>query len=235
MIKITKLPLLLIPGLLCDADTWSYQSHHLSDIADIIIPNLNNATTPQEMVASALQAAPLHFALAGHSMGGWVALEVVKQCPERVLGLCLLNTTAMPDSKEKHNARQSMISSVSKGDTNFIIEKLMQLYIHNNDAYLSVKKMLKRNINALINQEQAMLQREDCIKVLDTITCPTLIIHSANDAIFQYTDSAFLATKIKHATFSTIENCGHMSPMESPEQVTQLIRLWLKTLSKHDI
>lgn len=231
----TRLPLLLLPGLLCDAETWLHQCHHLSDIADIIIPNLNHAASPHSMVVSVLHDAPPHFALAGHSMGGWVALEIMKQCPERVLGLCLLNTTAFPDSKEKYDARQAMILSASKGDYAAIIEKLTQSFIYNSSVVSSIKTMFKRNISAFINQEQAMIQRKDCIKVLDSITCPTLIIHSINDAIFQYEDSQFLAKKIKHATLSIIDNCGHMSPMESPDEVTRLMRSWLTTLSTYDI
>ncbi len=226
----SKLPLLLLPGLLCDKETWTHQFHHLSDIADIIIPDLSSAASPQQMVAAALNKAPPYFAVAGHSMGGWVALEIMKNCSERVMGLCLLNTTAWPDSKEKHHARQAMIANAHEGNNAAIIEKLMQLFIHNKAVAYSVKAMLERNIPNFINQEQAMIQREECIKILDCITCPTLIIHSADDAIFQYEESQFLAEKIKHATLSVIKNCGHMSPMEAPQKITHLMRSWLQNI-----
>jgi pimeloyl-ACP methyl ester carboxylesterase len=228
----TRIPLLLLPGLLCDAETWEYQRDHLSDIADIMIPTLNHAASPHEMVASALQAAPPHFAIAGHSMGGWIALEIMKYCPERVLALCLMNTTAFPDSKEKHAARKAMLSVVNKkAEFAAIIAKLTQSFIYNTSVTSQITAMFERNVSAFVNQEQAMLQREDCINVLNSITCPTLIIHSANDTIFHYEDSQFLAEKIKHAALSIIDNCGHMSPMESPDEVTHLMRLWLKTLT----
>ncbi len=230
--QMTKIPLLLLPGLLCDAEVWSYQCRELADITDIIIPDLSHAASPHDMVKSALISAPPQFALAGHSMGGWVALEIMKQCPERVLGLALLNTTALPDTKEKQDARLAMLAMFDSENNFPIIEKLLQLFVHNNAVVSSVKKMLERNLFAFANQEKAMIQREDCIASLDSINCPTLIIHSENDAVFQYEDSYFLATKIKHTTLVVIENCGHMSPMESPKQVTELMRIWLNSFTR---
>src|SRR6185437_6909143 len=101
--EMIKLPLLLLPGLLCDATLWVHQQNHLSDLADIIIPDLSQASSPDEMVESVLNVAPPYFIMVGHSMGGWVALEVMKKYSEKILGLGLLNTTALPDSKQKHD------------------------------------------------------------------------------------------------------------------------------------
>lgn len=229
----TKIPLVLLPGLLCDQQVWSHQRQHLSQKADIIIPNLNHAATPQAMVNAVLTIAPPYFALAGHSMGGWVALEVFKHSPNRVLGLALLNTTAQPDSIEKQAARRTMIQQAEKKDYPPIIDRLMKSFIYNTRMADEMKSMLERNQHALISQEKAMIQREDCIAILETITCPTLIVHSEYDAIFHYPDSQLLAEKIKHACFSIIKNCGHMSPIESPQEVTQLMTLWLDKIQPH--
>lgn len=226
----TKLSLLLLPGLLCDATVWAHQVNHLSNLADIIIPDLNHASSPDEMVAAVLDVAPPYFAMAGHSMGGWVALEVMKQSPERVLGLGLLNNTALPDNQQKYDSRQAMILMAEKGDYVSIIENLTKLFVYNKAVVPQVKMMLERNISAFINQEKAMLSRKDCVEILDLIECPTLVVHSTNDAVFNLEDAKLLATKIKSATLSVIEHCGHMSPMESPEQVTQLLKSWLKNI-----
>ncbi len=226
----TKFPLILLPGLLSDAGLWSYQCSHLSDIVDIIIPDLNHASTPDEMVSAAMIDAPPHFALAGHSMGGWVALEIIKRYPKRILALGLFNTSALPDSNEKHDFRQSMILEAEKNNFAFIINTLLNVFVYNKSVIDQVKKMLERNILAFINQEKAMMMRGNLINILDTITCPTLIIHSENDAIFNMQDSQLLKQKIKHATLSTIKNCGHMSPMESPDIVTQMMKVWLESI-----
>lgn len=225
-----KIPLLLLPGLLSDAEVWSYQSTNLSDIANIMVPDLNHATTPQEMVAAALNSAPEYFALAGHSMGGWVALEVMKQASERVLGLALLNTTALPDNKEKHEARLRMISEYENGAFASIIEKLLNAFVYNSDIRNQVKSMFERNQSAFVNQEKAMFMRGDCKGILGAISCPTIVIHSRNDMNFKLEDSQLLAAEIKNATLSIIENCGHMSPMESPQDVAELMRVWLQLI-----
>jgi len=225
-----KFPLLLLPGLLCDAEVWAYQIRVLANFADIYIPNLNNATSPDEMVASVLHHAPDYFVLAGHSMGGWVALEVMKHCPERVLGLALLNTTAFPDSKEKQEARKSMIIEAQKGEYKKIIDKLMKLFVYNTKVFDEVRTMLERNQSAFMHQEKAMMARADCIDVLENITCPTLIIHSENDAVFHFEDANLLATKIKNSTFHIIKKCGHMSPMESKEEVSYFMKNWFEAI-----
>lgn len=223
-----KISLVLIPGLLCDQEVWSHQCHLLSDIASIIIPNLNHQENPQQMIQSVLGIAPHHFALAGHSMGGWIALEIMKKSPERVLGLALLNTTAFPDSEEKHATRKKLIKMAQDKDFSSIIETLATTFVYNTQVKNQVKLMLTRNASTLIDQETAMLQREDCIAVLNTIICPTLIIHSAQDSVFNFKDSHYMATHIGHAKFVTIENCGHMSPLEAPQEVSRLMRSWLK-------
>lgn len=228
----TKFPLILLPGLLSDAELWSYQCSHLSDIAEIIIPDLSHAPIPDEMVSAAMIDAPPSFALAGHSMGGWVALEIIKRYPKQILALGLFNTSALPDSNDKHNFRQSMILEAEKNNFTFIINKLLNLFVYNKSVICQVKMMLERNISAFINQEKAMMMRGDLISILDIITCPTLIIHSENDAIFNIEDSQLLKQKIKHATLSAIQNCGHMSPMESPDRVTQMMKVWLNCISQ---
>ena len=119
------------------------------------------------------------------------------------------------------------------GDNQNPSKNLTKLFVYNTTVVHPVKIMLERNISAFINQEKAMMARQDCIRVLDFIECPTLIVHSTNDAIFNFDDSQLLATKIKSATLSRIENCGHMSPMESPDQVTQLLKSWLRNISKN--
>lgn len=225
-----KIPLLLLPGLLSDADVFQYQAAHLQNV-EIIIPNLNQADSPEKMVEAALHQAPTYFALAGHSMGGWVALEIMKHASERVLGLALINTTALPDSPEKYQARKAMIAQAETGDYAPLIDKLVKAFVYKTDIADSARSMFERNQLAFIAQEKAMLKRDDCIEVLGRITCPTLIVHAQNDANFHIEDSELLAEKIKSAQLSVIENCGHMSPMEAPLELTQLLQNWLSHLS----
>lgn len=228
-----KIPLLLLPGLLCDAAVWKHQINHLNDIAEITIPNLNHASTPDEMVAAVLDVAPPVFALAGHSMGGWVALEVMKHASARVQQLCLINTTANPDTKEKSATRLKLIELAKLGQYETIINMLMKLFIYQQPYFQEVYSMLERNKLAFIDQETAMLKRQDCISVLSSVQCPTIIIHSNQDAIFTMDDCEILHRNIAHSELFMIQECGHMSPIESAVDVTTFMRQWLLNNNQH--
>ncbi|OGT42565.1 MAG: hypothetical protein A3F13_00935 [Gammaproteobacteria bacterium RIFCSPHIGHO2_12_FULL_40_19] len=220
-------PLILIPGLLCDATVWEDQVSTLKTHTDILIPDLLTANTPTEMVAAVLNNAPPTFALAGHSMGGWVALEIMRVASTRVTKLCLLNTSASLDTPEKAATRQHFISLANDGEFETLIELLLNAFLYQTHCKAKVKNMLLKNHRALINQEKAMQQRKDCVPMLNTIQCPTLIIHSNQDAVFNLADSTLMQNHIPNATLIQINYCGHMSPMEAPNEVTQYLREWL--------
>lgn len=219
--------LILLPGLLCDATAWQYQSHDLSDIANIIIPDLSQAATPEAMVDAVLSVAPPTFALAGHSMGGWVALEVMRHHASQVTKLCLVNTTAMPDSPQKAQARKEMLELAKANQYEPIIQRLITAFIFQEKYHAPVKVMLERNKHALINQETAMLMRDDCVCILDKISCPTLVLHAGEDKIFNMSDSKQLADNIRGARLEIVKNAGHMSIMEAAQETSRLMREWL--------
>lgn len=220
--------LLLLPGLLCDATVWQRQADHIGKSINIIVPDLTHASTPQEMVTAALALAPPSFLLAGHSMGGWVALEIMKSAPERVEKLCLINTTAKPDSTEKSLARREMIALTQQGAFDTVVERLANGFVYQKNLLPRVKTMLRHNQDAFISQETAMLLRGDCIAVLEKISCPTLIIHSVKDTIFNMSDAELLHRSIKGSTLQLLENAGHMSMMEQPDKVTEWMLGWMK-------
>ncbi|HEX4045010.1 MAG TPA: alpha/beta hydrolase [Gammaproteobacteria bacterium] len=215
--------IILIPGLLCDAAVWQYQQPTLETIAPVIITNIHDANTPTKMVAAILKNAPTKFALIGHSMGGWIALEIMRKYSERVTHLCLLNTTAKLDSPEKAAAREHLIALAKQGQYDLLIEKLLKAFLYQQCYKEEIKAMLIRNIDNVIKQEHAMQQRTDCVPILKHITCPTLIIHSKQDAIFDETHATLLNQKISHSTFHVLNHCGHMSPIEAREKVTTLL------------
>lgn len=135
-----KNPLILLPGLLSNEDLWRHQSSHLSDIASIYIFE-SIEDTPEKMVQAILDKAPDRFALAGHSMGGWLCLEVLKHAKSRISKLCLLNTTARSDSQEKKNRRNQMIEDVRKGKFPKVVQTLVENFVFNAAVKDSVKDM----------------------------------------------------------------------------------------------
>jgi len=229
-----KIPLILVSGLLCNELVWSHQIKNLKDLAliEAISPNQD---TPQKMVEDILKNAPAQFALAGHSMGGWLCLEVMRQAPERVTHLCLLNTTAKPDTLAKKAKRKELIHRVENGQFSDVVEELVDSFIFDTSSKEKVKKMLQNSGKQdFINEENSMLQREECLSILPTIHCPTLVVHAEKDKIFTLEDHQELASNIVKSKLSILKDCGHMSTMEKPKAITSLMRLWLTEKSYYN-
>lgn len=222
-----KPTLILLPGLVSDHAVWAGQTKALSSQYRILIPDLSKPNTPAAMVEAVLQQAPESFALAGHSMGGWVALEVMRVAGERVTKLALLNTTAVKDSKTKMQSRLDLIALLKAGEVDVLIERLLGVFIYQQHCRESVRKMIFRNLSALINQEEAMLLHESCESVLSFITCKTLIVSANQDKIFNEEDASLLHEGIANSYHVTLDDCGHMSPMEVPEAVNFYLSEWL--------
>lgn len=222
-----KKALVLLPGLLSNERIWAHVAAHLSDCAEIyILPSVDNSR--EKMVRSILERAPPTFALAGHSMGGWLCFEILRAAPERVERLCLLNTTARADSEEKRRKRHAMIERVRKGEFCNVVEELVEFFVFQPEAKEGVRKMfLEVGEKTFIAQEEAMLQKEEVLSLLPRIVCPTWVIHAAEDRNFSLEEQEEIMEKIPHAKLAVVEEAGHMSPLETPQAITALLRLWL--------
>lgn len=223
----TKQTLILLPGLLSDKALWRHQTHHLGDIAHIKVIELTDNSS-ESMISTVLKHAPKQFALAGHSMGGWLALEVVKAVPERIIKLCLLNTTARSDSSEKYLNRKKMIEAVNQGQFTDVANNITNHFVYHQVVKKDILDMFLRvGQQTFINQQTAMMNREECISTLPNILCPTLIIHAQQDKNFSKEMHEELTYHIPHAQLAIVEDSGHMSPMEMPQAITTLMRYWL--------
>lgn len=227
------LSLLYLPGLLCDTRLWSAQILALGDVANATVASLDSETTMEALAASALEQAPEGaFMLAGLSMGGYVALEIMRQQPQRVLGLALLSTSARPDTPNStHNRRMQ----IEQAETDFegIVDALLPRLLH-------PAKLLDADIAATVHamahelgpevfrrQQEAIISRQDSLPHLHEISCPTLIICGREDKITPLDVHSEMASRIPGAQLSIIEHCGHLSPLEQPGQVTNMLRSWL--------
>lgn len=222
-----KTPLVLVSGLLSSDYLWRHQVRCLSEIASIQVA-LPAQDTPEKMVKGVLEAAPATFALVGHSMGGWLCLEIMRTAPSRVSKLCLINTTARSDSQEKSAKRREMILRAKEGRFEKITEEIADCFVFQSHVRKDVEKMfLECGKNSFIHQEEAMLIREESLSILQTIACPTLVIHAAQDRVFSLEEHEELVAQIPNAKLAIIEDSGHMSPLEMPQAVTALFRFWL--------
>jgi pimeloyl-ACP methyl ester carboxylesterase len=227
-----KLPLVLVPGLLCDKEAWESQIKYLRDIAEITVADLTNAATPDAMVAAVLAAAPApDFCLAGHSMGAWVAVETAIQYPERVMKLCLISTNVDIDTKVKAAFRKDLIKKATQGEMDSVLDQLSHLFAANSAESIQsqIRKMMYRNAKAFISQENAMLMRRNCLPLLDSIKCPTLLIHSDKDSVFPVKDAQIIQEHIPQSKLAIVKDSNHMVTMEKPQEISELMRIWLMT------
>jgi len=228
-----KTPLVLIPGLLCDAALWAHQSQTLADIADVQIGDTMSADSMAGMAEAVLAAAPERFALAGLSMGGYVSLEVMRQAPGRVTKLALLDTAAVADDADKRKNRLELIKLAETGKFKGVTPRLLPLFLHPDrlaDERLTgaVMEMAGRvGKDAFLRQQRAILGRIDSRPHLAAIQVPTLVLCGRQDGLTPLEPHEEIAAAIPNARLSVIDDCGHLSTMERPAAATAMMRDWL--------
>lgn len=228
-----KLPLALLPGLLCDAALWRHQLDGLSDIADCWVADFTTQDSAGAMVETVLAAMPERFALAGLSMGGYVALELIARAPERVDRLALIDTRAQGDTEEQTARRRGLIELAQKGQFKGVTPRLLPLFIHedrlNDDALTAVVTGMAERVgkDAFISQQHAIMTRRDHSRTLAGIAVPTLILCGRQDALTPLGDHEMMAGAITGSTLVVVEDCGHLATLERPEPVTAAMRDWL--------
>ena len=229
-----KIPLVLVPGLLCDAQLWQHQVDGLADIADIWIADHTRSTTMAGVAADVLADAPFAgFALAGLSMGGYVCLEIMRQAPQRVGALALLDTAATAESPEQTRMRRERIALAERGGFARVSEILLPLLIHPSRlaerALTDIIRSMAENTgkDAFVRQQHAIMSRTDSLALLPAIDCPTLVLCGRQDALTPLAHHEQIAARIEGAQLEVIEDCGHMSTMEKPVEVNAALRGWL--------
>ena len=229
----SRLPLVLLPGLLCDAALWQHQIRALSDSAAPQVAETHHHGTLEAIAHDVLAAAPPRFALAGLSMGGYVAFEILRQAPERVLKLCLLNTSARPDTREQSERRRMLLALSRSGQFKGVTPRLLPMLVAPervgdtdlSDIIMAMAERMGRE--AFANQQTAILHRIDSRPTLRHVRCPTQVIGGTEDQLTPVEVVREIAEGIPNAHVDLIEHCGHLSPLERPERVTTLMRRWL--------
>lgn len=227
-------PLVLLPGLLCDGELWEHQIRHLGDVADIRVGALAGADRVEGLAADVLAWAPPVFCLAGHSMGGYVALEIMRRAPERVSKLMLLATNAHADPPEAKERRQRAMAFVARGRFDDVVALMTPTLVdpvHLTDGAVlrAIRDMASRvGPDAYLRQQEAIMARPDSRPDLMAVGCPTVVLCGRRDQLSGVDVHAGMAAAIPGARLAVIEDCGHMAPIEQPQAVTALMRLWLQ-------
>lgn len=225
-------PLLLLPGLLCDQALWAHQARHLADLGPVTVADLTRDDSLGAMAARVLEAAPALFDLAGLSMGGYLAFEIVRRAPERIARLCLVDTSARADTEEQASRRRGLMDLARRGQFKGVTPRLLPLFLHpdrlgEETLTGAVMAMAERvGPDAFLRQQHAIMGRVDSRRGLAAIAAPTLVIVGREDALTPVAAAEEIAAGIPGARLAVIEDCGHLATMERPQAVTALMRLW---------
>ena len=236
-----KKTVLLVPGLLCDDALWAAQVEALADIADARVANNGEVDSLGALAESIIASAPPRFAIAGHSMGGRVALEVARRVPDRLLGFAILDSgyeaVAPGEAGEREAAgRRSMLALARRSGMRAMARTWLQGMVYPprlTDAELIepiVEMFDRRTPEFFALQIQALLARPDAKSVFARIHCPSLVLCGREDASAPPSRHEVMAKMLRHSTFGIIPNCGHMSSLERPRAVSDAFRSWIESM-----
>ena len=234
----SQVPLLLLPGLMNDDRIWKPIQDALPTGRTIGVSPTHQVSEISELAVRAIKSMPSgSFAVGGFSLGGFVALEVCRQVPERVAGLALLDTSARADSDEARASRQKMVDAIASGKSSFaqvagaFAPRLLHPTHAEGPSILQVLTDMARRIGAagFARQQAAAMSRQDSRELLKTIRCPALVICGEQDQITPPSLSAETAQLLAgHVDLVQIPECGHMSTLEQPVAVTTAFMKWLR-------
>jgi pimeloyl-ACP methyl ester carboxylesterase len=228
-----KPALLLLCGLLCDETLWSDIPQRLAPIADVRVISFAGLSSIEAMALHVLQTAPPRFAVAGHSMGGRVALELMRIAPDRISALALLNTGIHTVRDGEPQGRSHLLRvACEQGMTALAREWLPPMM--GSDMARTVEllprltAMIERcSVAHYADQVRALLHRPDALSVLPTIRVPTLLLSGSDDTSAPVSQHQAMRRRIPHATVFEIHAAGHMAPAERPDAVALAMREWL--------
>ena len=235
----TGVPLVLIPGLMCDGAVWEPLHPALTPYASCQVIDHGRASSITVMAQQVLAAAPPRFALAGHSMGGRVALEVLRLAPQRVLRLALLDTgykarASGPAGEEEARKRQDLLAVARSQGVRAMARQWVQGMVHparlNDTTFIdAIVSMFERKTADIFDKQiQALLARPDATPVLASARMPTLVLCGREDSWAPVSQHEEIAALIPgKVLLRVVESAGHMSTMEQPGAVAHAMLEWL--------
>ena len=227
------LPVVLIPGMCATPRLFGEQISSVSRFGPIVVADHTRHDSIAAIAKHILDEAPPRFALVGMSMGGYVALEIMRHAPERISKLALLNTSARPDTAQQTEMRRAQIAKAEAGDFDEILEQMLPRLVHpthGDDQRLRgiVRSMANdTGADAFVRQQLATISRPDSRGDLSAFSCPTLVLAGEADALIPPDESAELAAGIPRAHLTVVPGAGHLTTLEQPERVTEALQDWL--------
>ena len=228
------MPILLVPGLVSSPRIFAPVVPVLWRFGPVTVANHIRDDNMGAIARRILAEAPPRFALAGHSMGGYIAFEIMRQAPQRVAKLALINTQARPDTEEATERRRGMMVRARSGQYRAVLDELFPGFVHpsrRDDAALRqlVHDMGEEvGVEGFVRQQTAMIGRVDSRPSLAWIKCPTLVLTGDEDNTIPNSLSREMADGIHGAKLVILPNCGHLPQPEQPEATAAALVEWLR-------
>lgn len=229
-------PLVLLPGMMCDARLFGPQIGALSGRYPIMTAPIGGADTMSALAAKVLRHAPAQFAMGGVSMGGIVAMEVLRQEPERVLGLALMDTNPLAEVEAVKARRGPQIDAVQHGDLHRVMaEDMKPNYLAQNPDHapildLCMKMALDLGPDVFINQSRALRDRSDQCDTLSRYSRPALVLCGREDLLCPPKRHELMHQLMPQSQLVIIEDAGHLPSLEQPDQTTAALTRWLEEI-----
>ena len=230
-----SLPLVLVPGLLCSARLYGAQIAALWPFGQVAVADHRRDADMAAIAAAILAQAPPRFALAGLSMGGYIAFAMLRLAPERIARLALLDTAAGPDLPEQKVGREKFIAMAEAGKLTDVVEILTPRFLHRSRQNDEALKRVVRDMaaetgpEAFVRQQKAIMSRPDSRPLLASIRCPTLVLVGEGDELTPPELAKEIAGGISGAKLVVVPDCGHLFTLEKPEAVSAALSEWLAT------
>jgi pimeloyl-ACP methyl ester carboxylesterase len=230
-----SMPILLVPGLVSSPRIFAPIIPALWRFGPVTVANHVRDDTMGAIARRILAEAPPRFALAGHSMGGYIAFEILRQAPQRVAKLALINTQARPDTAEATARRHGMMSRAKSGEFRAVLDELFPGFVHPSRLDDASLRQLVYDMaddigpEAFIRQQTAVISRPDSRPTLAWIKCPTLVLTGDQDNTIPNTLSMEMASGIPGAKLVVLPNCGHMPQPEQPQATADALVEWLQS------
>jgi pimeloyl-ACP methyl ester carboxylesterase len=228
------MPILLVPGLVSSPRIFAPVVPALWRLGPVTVANHIRDDNMGAVARRILAEAPPRFALAGHSMGGYIAFEIMRQAPERVAKLALINTQARPDTPEATTRRRGQIARAQAGEFRAILDELFPGFVHpsrreNAELHQLVHDMGEDlGAEAFVRQQTAIMSRPDSRPTLAWIKCPTLVLSGDEDNTIPNSLSVEMADGIHGAKLVILAHCGHLPQVERPKATADALVEWLR-------
>jgi pimeloyl-ACP methyl ester carboxylesterase len=226
-------PLVFLPGMMCDARLFGPQIAELSADTAVMVAPITQGERVEEIASGLLDLLPRRFALAGLSMGGIVAMEILRRAPERVTRIALLDTNPLAETPQVAAAREPQIVAARTGRMLEVMrEEMKPNYLAPGAGRPAVLDLVMDMADTLgpevfIRQSRALQRRPDQQSTLRKCKIPALVLCGAHDVLCPVRRHEFMAELIPNAKLHIIEDAGHLPTLEQPDETTRALRAWM--------